>query len=64
MNLRSVDYFYELKYKNGENEISYKFSADVDNYKLQEHLEQFLKSCSWDDEVLENIFIKDDLNDI
>jgi len=50
------DYFYELKYKNGENEATYKFEADLDIYKLQEHLERFLLSCSWDKEVLGDIF--------
>ena len=54
------NYYYELKYKNNNNEVSYKFGADVDCYKLQEHLEKFLLSCSWDKKLLEDIFNNQD----
>ena len=50
------NYYYELKYKNNNNEVSYKFGADIDCYKIQEHLENFLLSCSWDKSNIEEIF--------
>ena len=54
------NYFYELKYKNGNNEISYKFDADTDLYKLQCHIERFLLSCGWTESQLKDVFTQEE----
>lgn len=41
------NYYYELKYVDGEHSIVHKFSADIDLPRLADYLKDFLKGCSW-----------------
>jgi len=54
------DYFYELKYKNGNNEINYKFNADLELYQIQDHIQRFLLSCGWVESQLKDMFIQEE----
>lgn len=40
-------YYYELKYVDGQHEITHKFPADIDIAQLADYLKYFLKGCSW-----------------
>lgn len=46
------DYYYELKYVNGDTQVVYKFNAMVVQEQKEEHLFDFLRACSWGDELL------------
>lgn len=46
------DYYYELKYVNGDTQVVYKFNAMVVQEQMEEHLFDFLRACSWGDELL------------
>lgn len=48
----SNDYYYELKYVNGDTQVIYKFNAMVLQEQMEEHLFDFLRACSWGDELL------------
>ena len=50
------DYYYELKHINKDEILTYKFPADIDIYKLEEYLKDFLRGCSWTDSTLNSIF--------
>jgi hypothetical protein len=41
------NYYYELKYVDGEHTVIHKFPADIDIPKLADYLKDFLKGCSW-----------------
>lgn len=41
------NYYYELKYVDGQHEVAHKFSADIDTTTLANYLKDFLKGCSW-----------------
>lgn len=41
------NYYYELKYVDGEYEVVHKFPADIDLLQLADYLKDFLKGCSW-----------------
>lgn len=41
------NYYYELKYVDGEHSIVHKFPADIDLPQLADYLKDFLKGCSW-----------------
>ena len=41
------NYYYELKYVDGEHSVVHKFPANIDIYTLEIHLRDFLKGCSW-----------------
>lgn len=47
MDTTANDYYYELKYVDGQHEVIHRFSADLDLTKLADHLKDFLKGCSW-----------------
>ena len=50
------NYYYELKYVDGEHTVVHKFPADIDIYKLEEYLKDFLRGCSWYESQLKDIF--------
>lgn len=41
------NYYYELRYVDGEHTVVYKFPAEIDTNTLADHLKDFLKACSW-----------------
>lgn len=41
------NYYYELRYVDGNSEVIHRFSADIDLPKLADRLKDFLKGCSW-----------------
>lgn len=41
------NYYYELKYVDGEHTVTHKFPADIDVTTLADRLKDFLKGCSW-----------------
>lgn len=46
------DYYYELKYVNGDTEVVYRFNALIVKEQMEERLFNFLRACTWDDKVL------------
>lgn len=46
------DYYYELKYVNGDTEIVYRFNALIVQGQMEKRLFNFLRACTWDDKVL------------
>lgn len=46
------DYYYELKYVNGDIQVVYKFNALIVKEQMEERLFDFLRACSWDDKLL------------
>lgn len=51
------DYYYELKYKNKDYEVTVKFKADIDADELRENLADFLGACSWSDKAIEEYIL-------
>ena len=49
------NYYYELKYVDGQHEVIHKFSADIDLPTLADYLKDFLKGCSWLEGQVENL---------
>jgi len=49
------NYYYELKYVNGKETIVHKFPADLDIYELGLQLVDFLRGCSWTDNMVRSI---------
>ena len=52
------DYYYELKYIDGNTISIIKFNADVNTTELAYRLRDFLASCSWSDKVIKKIIKK------
>lgn len=46
------DYYYELKYVNGDTEVVYRFNALIVQEQMEKRLFNFLRACTWDDRVL------------
>lgn len=46
------DYYYELKYVNGDTEVVYRFNALIVQEQMEKRLFNFLRACTWDDKVL------------
>lgn len=46
------DYYYELKYVNGDTEVVYRFNALIVKEQMEKRLFNFLRACTWDDRVL------------
>lgn len=46
------DYYYELKYVNGDTEVVYRFNALIAKEQMEKRLFNFLRACTWDDKVL------------
>lgn len=46
------DYYYELKYVNGDTEVVYRFNALIVKEQMEKRLFNFLRACTWDDKVL------------
>lgn len=46
------DYYYELKYVNGDTEVVYRFNALIVKAQMEKRLFNFLRACTWDDKVL------------
>lgn len=46
------DYYYELKYVDGDTQIVYKFDAMIIKEQMEEQLSDFLRACSWDNRLL------------
>lgn len=53
----SKDYYYELKYIADDVEIVMKFNADIDADGLKHNLGDFLKGCSWSEELVNNYIL-------
>ena len=49
------EYYYELKYVDGNTISMMKFNADVTTTELVYRLRDFLASCSWSDKVIRKI---------
>lgn len=49
------DYYYELKYVDGNTISIIKFNADATITELAYRLRDFLASCSWSDKVIRKI---------
>ena len=41
------NYYYELKYVDGDHEVIHRFPAEIDITTLADNLKDFLKGCSW-----------------
>lgn len=41
------NYYYELKYVDGDHTVIHRFPADIDLTRLADNLKDFLKGCSW-----------------
>lgn len=41
------NYYYELKYVDGEHTVVHRFPAEIDITTLADYLKDFLKGCSW-----------------
>lgn len=41
------DYYYELKYVDGQHTVTHRFSAQIDMTTLADNLKDFLRGCSW-----------------
>lgn len=46
------DYYYELKYVNGDTEVVYRFNALIVQEQMEKRLFNFLRACTWDDKSL------------
>lgn len=57
------NYYYELKYVNGEETVIHKFSADTDVYELGFKLRDFLRGCNWTDNLVNSILKSDEEED-
>lgn len=49
------NYYYELKYVDGEHTVTHKFPADINITTLADYLKDFLRGCSWLDGQVENL---------
>ena len=49
---KPYDYYYELKYVDRDKQVVYKFDAMIAQEQMEELLFDFLRACSWDDELL------------
>lgn len=57
------NYYYELKYVDGEKTVVHKFPADLDIYELGLRLGDFLRGCSWTDNMVNSILKPDEEED-
>ena len=57
------EYFYKFMYRCDDELVEYRFNADVTMDKLITNLKQFLKACSWSEEVVNEYLPKDSYND-
>lgn len=55
MDTTASDYYYELKYVDGQHEVIHKFSAEIDRTTLADYLKYFLKACSWTEKQVEDL---------
>lgn len=46
------DYYYELKYVNGDTEVVYRFNALIVKEQMEKRLFNFLRACTLNDRVL------------
>lgn len=46
------DYYYELKYVDKDTQVVYRFDALIVKEQIEERLFDFLRACSWDDDLL------------
>lgn len=49
------NYYYELKYVDGEHTVVHKFPAEIDTTTLADYLKDFLRGCSWFDEQVDEL---------
>lgn len=54
------NYKYKLQYIDGDDIITYEFPADIDIYTLSEYLRNFLISCSWNEDVIDSILVREE----
>ena len=57
------EYFYKFMYRCDDELVEYRFNAAVTMDKLITYLKQFLKACSWSEEVVNEYIPKDSYND-
>lgn len=57
------NYYYELKYVNGEETVVHKFPSDLTAYQLALQLGDFLRGCSWADDMVNSILKLDEEED-
>lgn len=50
------NYYYELRYVDGEHSVVHKFPADINLEELKDYIADFLKGCSWYESQLKDIF--------
>lgn len=51
-----INYYYELKLINGQNELTHHFPADIAIETLKENLENFLLASGWNTEIVNELF--------
>lgn len=49
------NYYYELKYVDGDHEVIHRFPAEIDKTTLADNLKDFLKGCSWYEEQVNEL---------
>ena len=54
------NYYYELKYVNGDESLTFKFPASIDVWDLTLKLRDFLCGCSWSEDVVKSILRLED----
>ena len=57
------EYFYRFMYRCDDELVEYRFNADVTMDQLVTHLKQFLKACSWSENVVNEYLPEDGYND-
>lgn len=53
--MMNEDYYYELKYKYNDEEITFKFSAEITATELAGRLREFLLACSWTPATVDDV---------
>ena len=49
------EYYYELKIKDKDSELTYKFDASINATQMRKHLREFLAAATWPESVIDNI---------